>query len=128
MKLVGWTYHEFKSPFDIHVIADVCILLDALQCGSCHWARMTKINMNHHRDEVNKRKVNGETVGKARQPRSDKGIKRRKSTPGVGKDAGDEEDGAWPVKKQKRAKESHQEIQEKPAATGSSYQQRVHRE
>ena len=36
-KLIGWTYPEFKSPFNIHTINDVHILLEALQCGKCYW-------------------------------------------------------------------------------------------
>ena len=63
-KLIGWTYHEFKSPFDIHVIDDVRILLEALQCGRCCWVRMTKSDLNLHRNEMNKRREAGETVGK----------------------------------------------------------------
>jgi hypothetical protein len=105
-KLIGWTYCEFKSPFDIHTINNVHILLETLQCGRCCWIRMTKSDMNNHRDEVDKRKVAGETVGKARKPRSDKGIKRPwKKAPGVHEDDGNkEDDGAPPVKKQKRMK------------------------
>ena len=60
--------------------------------------------MNNHRDEVNKRIAAGETVGKARQLRSDKGTKRpRKKAPGAG-DGDGEDEGAPPAKKQKRAK------------------------
>ena len=105
-KLIGWTYCEFKSPFDIHTIDDIRILLEALQCGRCCWVRMTKSDMNNHRDEVDKRKVAGEIMGKARKPRSDKGIKRpQKKAPGVGEDNGNEDDdGAPPAKKQKRMK------------------------
>ena len=62
-KLIGWTYHKFKSPFDIHIIDDVRILLEALQCGRCCWVRMTKSNLNLHRNEMNKRREAGETVG-----------------------------------------------------------------
>jgi hypothetical protein len=88
-KLIGWTYCKFKSPFDIQI-------------------RMTKSDMNNHRDEVEKRKSAGETVGKARKSRSDKGIKRpQKKAPGVGEDDGDEDDGAPPAKKQKKTKELH---------------------
>ena len=36
-KLIGWTYPEFKSPFNIHTINDVHILLEAFQCGKCYW-------------------------------------------------------------------------------------------
>jgi hypothetical protein len=102
-KLVGWTYQEFKSPFDIHTI-DVRILLEALKCGRCCWVRMTKSDMNNHRDEVNNRREAGETVGKARQPRSDKGLKRpRKKAPGAGEGTGDDGGEMPPAKKQKKA-------------------------
>jgi len=105
-KLVGWTYREFKSPFDIHTIDDVRILLEALQCGRCCWVRMTRSDVNHHRDEVSKRIAAGDTVGKARKPRSDKGVKRPwKKAPRAGEGNGDEEDDEAPlVKKQKRVK------------------------
>jgi len=105
-KLIGWTYHEFKSPFDIHAVDDVRNLLEALQCGRCCWVRMTKSEVSRHKDEVNKRRAAGEIVGKARQPRSDKGTKRpRKKAPRVGEGAGaGEDDGAPPAKKQKRVK------------------------
>ena len=110
-KLVGWTYSEFKSPFDIHTIDDFCIPLKALQCGRCCCVRMTKSDMNNHRDQVDKRKVAGEIVGKARKPRSDKGIKRlRKKAPGVGEDSnnGNKEDDAFPpAKRMKAAPEPH---------------------
>lgn len=105
-KLVGWTYREFKSPFDINTIDDVRILLEALECGRCCWVRMTKSDMNRYRDEVDKRKAAGETVGKKRQPRSDKGIKRpRNKASGVGdSDSDKDKDEAPPAKKQKKAK------------------------
>ena len=63
---------------------------------------MTRSDMNHHKDDVSKRIAAGEKVGKARQPRSDKGVKRpRKKAPGAGE--GDD-DGAPPVKKPKKVK------------------------
>jgi hypothetical protein len=102
-KLVGWTYHEFKSPFDIHTIDDVRLLLEALQCGKCFWVRMTKSEVGRHKAELDKRRAAGETVGKPRQPRSDIGTKRpRKKAPGVGEGAGDDDE-APPAKKRKRA-------------------------
>ena len=103
-KLIGWTYHEFKSPFDINTIDDVRDLLEALQCGRCCWVRMTQSEVNRHKDEVNKRRAAGETVGKERQPRSDKGTKRpRKKAPGVGEGTDEREDnGRPPAKKQKK--------------------------
>jgi hypothetical protein len=103
IKLVGWTYREFKSPFDIHSIDDIRNLLEALQCGKCYWVRMTKNEVNRHRDDVSKRRAAGETIGKARQPRSDIGVKRpRKKRPGASEGA--EDDGPPPAKRQKKAK------------------------
>jgi hypothetical protein len=99
-KLVGWTYQEFKSPFDIHTIDDVRLLLAALQCGSCFWIRMTKGEVNRHKQDLDKRRAAGEIIGKPRQPRSDIGTKRpRKKAPGVGE--GDDDD-APPMKRQKK--------------------------
>ena len=72
---------------------------------------MTKSDMNNHRDQVDKRNVAREIVGKARKPRSDKGIKRLwNNAPGVGEDLdnGDKEDNvAPPAKRMKAASEPH---------------------
>jgi hypothetical protein len=43
-------------------------------------------------------------VGKARQPRSDKGVKRPWKALGASEDASEKDDGAPPAKKQKMAK------------------------
>lgn len=106
-KLVGWTYRDFKSPFDIHTIDDVRLLLEALQCGKCYWVRMSKSEVGRHKEEVETRRAAGETVGKPRQRRSDIGTKRpRKKAPGVSEGAGErEDDGAPSAKRQKKAKE-----------------------
>ena len=114
MKLVGWTHHEFKSPFNIHTIDDVRLLLDALQSGSCHWKRMTKGEVNRHKKDLEKRRAEGETIGKPRQPRSDIGTKRpRKKAPGMGEE---DDDDAPPAKKQKkRTSKKGDEINAPPA-------------
>ena len=114
MKLVGWTHHEFKSPFDIHTIDDVRLLLDALQSGSCHWKRMTKGEVNRHKKDLEKRRAEGETIGKPRQPRSDIGTKRpQKKAPGMGEE---DDDDALPAKKQKkRTSKKGDEINALPA-------------
>jgi hypothetical protein len=99
-KLVGWTYRDFVSPFDIHTIDDIRLLLEALQSGNCYWMRMSKGEVNRHKIDLEKRRAAGETIGKARQPRSDIGTKRpRKNAPGVGEG---EDDDAPPAKKQKK--------------------------
>lgn len=52
---------------------------------------------------MDKRKVAGEIVGKARKPRSDKGIKRPwKKAPGVGEDNGNKEDDVAYQKRSRR--------------------------
>src|ERR1700678_2928959 len=73
-KLVGWTYRDFISPFDIHTVDDIRLLLEALQCGSCFWMWMSKIEVNRHKIDLEKRRAAGETIGKPRQPRSDRGM------------------------------------------------------
>lgn len=100
-KLVGWTYRDFISPFDIHTVDDIRLLLEALQCGSCFWMRMSKIEVNRHKIDLEKRRAAGETIGKPRQPRSDRGTKRpRKMAPGVNE--GVDDDDPPPAKKQKK--------------------------
>jgi hypothetical protein len=100
-KLVGWTYRDFVSPFDIHTINNIRLLLEALQCGSCFWMRMSKGEVKRHKIDLDKRRAAGETIGK-QQPRSDKGSKRpRENAPEVGE--GDNDD-APPAKKQKKGR------------------------
>ena len=63
---------------------------------------MSKNEVHHHKIDVEKRRAAGETIGEAREPRSDKGTKRpHKKAPGVCE--GDKND-ALPAKKQKKGK------------------------
>lgn len=75
-KLVGWTYHKICSPFDIHTISDIRVLLDALRSGKCHWVRMGQSELTKHAKEVEAKEAAGEVVGKKRKGRSDSGLKR----------------------------------------------------
>lgn len=100
VKLVGWTYNKFVSPFEIHTIDDVRTLVEALRCGRCHWVRMTATEVTKNARDVEARKAAGETVGKQRKVRSDLGIKRPR------KGNADDDDGnneAGPSKKRKPA-------------------------
>ena len=100
VKLVGWTYNKFVSPFEIHTIDDVRTLVEALRCGRCHWFRMTATEVTKNARDVEARKAAGETVGKQRKVRSDLGIKRPR------KGNADDDDGnneAGPSKKRKPA-------------------------
>jgi hypothetical protein len=57
VKLVGFTFHEFISPFDISTVNDLRILRDALRCGSCCWVRMTKGEVARHSADVDEQRV-----------------------------------------------------------------------
>ena len=76
VKLVGWTFTRFASPYDIHTVDDVRTLLTALRCGACHWMRLTKAEISKHAKEIEDREAAGETVGKKRKKRADAGIKK----------------------------------------------------
>ena len=101
MKLMGWTFCEFKSPFDIHTIDNVCLLLEALQSGSCFWMWMSKNEVHHHKIDVKEessQKNNRESKGTKVRERYQRP---HQKAPGVGK--GDKND-APPAKKQKKGK------------------------
>jgi hypothetical protein len=101
VKLVGFTFHEFISPFDISTVNDLRILRDALRCGSCCWVRMTKGEVARHSADVSAREAAGDIVGKKRKARSDKGstrgTRRKKNLPV----SDDEEDAPGPSKRRK---------------------------
>ena len=103
VKLVGWTYNKFVSPFEIHTIDDVRTLAEALRCGRCHWVRLTSSEITRHAKDVETRKAAGETVGKARKIRSDVGTKRPRK--GIADDSGieDSDNEPGPSKKRKTA-------------------------
>ena len=102
VKLVGFTFHEFISPFHISGINDLRILRDALRCGSCCWVRMTKGEVARHSADLAAREAGGAVVGKKRKGRSDKGMMRgpqRKK--GLDDDEEEDQTAAGPSKRQK---------------------------
>jgi hypothetical protein len=103
VKLIGWTYNKFVSPFGINTIDDVRTLVQALRCGRCHWVRMTASEVTKHAKGVEARKAAGETVGKPRKIRSDLGSKkpRKRIADDDDDEGGDDEPG--PSKKRKLA-------------------------
>lgn len=104
VKLVGWTYNKFLSPFEINTIDDVRTLVQALRCGRCHWVRMTVTEVTKHANDVEARKAAGETVGKPRKIRSDLGSKKpRKRTDRDDDEGSNNEPMAGPSKKRKVA-------------------------
>lgn len=74
VKLVGWTYHEVVSPYEIHTIDDLRTLHNALVCGACFWLRLSKRELAAHKTDIEQREAAGETVTKKRKERSDKGV------------------------------------------------------
>jgi hypothetical protein len=104
VKLIGWTYNKFVSPFEIHTIDDVRTLVEALRCGRCHWVRLTATEVTKNARDVEARKASGETVGKPRKVRSDLGSKRpRKGNADDDDDDGGSNNEAGPSKKRKPA-------------------------
>jgi hypothetical protein len=75
-KLVGWTFDQIVSPFEIHRIDDVRTLVEALRSGQCHWERMTRLAITQHARAMEEREKTGEIIGKKRKQRSDAGKKR----------------------------------------------------
>lgn len=101
VKLVGFTFHEFTSPFNISSINDLRILRDALRCGSCCWVRMTKGEVARHSADLAAREAGGAVVGKKRKGRSDKGMKRRPQRKKGSDDDEEEEEAPGPSKRRK---------------------------
>jgi hypothetical protein len=103
VKLIGWTYNKFVSPFEIHTIDDVRTLVEALRCGRCHWVRLTATEVTKNARDVEARKAAGETVGKPRKVRSDLGSKRPRKGIADDDDDGGSNNEAGPSKKRKPA-------------------------
>jgi len=104
VKLVGYTYQEFTSPYNISVVDDLRLLRDALQCGLCCWIRLTKGEVSKHTAEMSSRVAAGEKVMTKRKVRVDKGKKRGKRTAtdlGAEDKENDDIGGAGPSKRRK---------------------------
>lgn len=106
VKLVGWTYDKMVSPYEIYTIDDICLLHNALVCGSCFWMRLSKRQIHQHTEDMERREAAGEVVKKKRKERSDKGTAkgpRRKQGGQEAAEDGDEEEEpeARPSKKRK---------------------------
>lgn len=115
VKLIGWTYNKFVSPFEIHTIDDVRTLVEALRCGRCHWVRMTATEVTKNAKDVEARKAAGETVGKPRKVRSDLGMKRPRK--GNADDDESNNNEAGPSKKRKPAVRKSAATKKPSAAT-----------
>ncbi|KAH7923676.1 hypothetical protein BV22DRAFT_1014944 [Leucogyrophana mollusca] len=77
IKLVGWPIDvPFMSPSKICTVTEIRKLRDALKDGSCHWVTMSAAEVEQHTKNIAARRAAGETVGKPRAPRGDRGKKR----------------------------------------------------
>lgn len=80
VKLIGWTKGvPFANPSAIGTVSDLRKLRDDLKSGKCHWVKLTQSQLSEHNTLLDTRREEGETVGRARKTRSDKGKKRKSS-------------------------------------------------
>lgn len=102
VKLIGWTYHSFISPYEIYTIDNLQNLHDALVCGACFWMRLSKREMTQHKADIEKRELMGEVV---RKERSDKGVpkgpKKKQGAQEADEDSDEDEPKAGPSKRRK---------------------------
>lgn len=111
VKIIGWTHNKLISPFNIHTVDELRTLRDALRCGACYWARMTKAELTRHSKEMEMRESAGEVVVVKRKERSDKGKKKGpRAKLGADEEGGSEDldtdvdqNGAGPSKRRKVA-------------------------
>ncbi|KAI0245195.1 hypothetical protein BJV78DRAFT_1140542 [Lactifluus subvellereus] len=67
VKLVGWTYHELVSPYEIYTIDDLQTLHNALVCGACFWMQLSRGDITQHKVAMAQREAAGEVVKKKRK-------------------------------------------------------------
>ena len=78
VKLIGWTKGvPFANPSVIGAVSDLRKLSDDLKSGMCHWVELTQSQLSEHKAMLDAHREDGETGGKARKTRSDKGKKRK---------------------------------------------------
>jgi hypothetical protein len=78
VKLAGYPLKDFASPSTISNTADLRTLRDAYKTGSCKWVRLTEAEVEAHAKDIEVRRKNGETIGKARKKRKDAGVLRKR--------------------------------------------------
>ncbi|KAG1738869.1 uncharacterized protein EDB91DRAFT_1054381 [Suillus paluster] len=76
--LDGWPATiPFTSPWNIHTVCEIQELRDALKAGTCAWKRLTKTELEKYKEDLERRRAAGETVGKPRKKRSNSGTSRK---------------------------------------------------
>ena len=100
VKLMGWPDGiAFVNPSHLGTVADLRRIRDALRDKSCHWKALTAIESKAHEVELQARAAAGEAIQVPHKKRSDFGRK-RKTIPGEGSTAADQE---RPAKRAKKA-------------------------
>ena len=85
---MGWPNEvAFKSPYKLSTVDDVRALFNALKDGTCTFIKLSKRDHDAFKDQLRSRRQAGESVGKPRKERSDKGHSRGKRSALNGEDA-----------------------------------------
>jgi hypothetical protein len=70
-RLVGWDKDiRFANPSEIGVLKDLRKLRDDLKDGRTYWTTMTKAEVDAHMADIEKRRQEGEVIGKVRKQRT----------------------------------------------------------
>jgi hypothetical protein len=79
VKLIGWPPAvQFANPSEIRTVDNIRKLREALKVGDCKWIVQTRRQQQEHIEMLAARVAAGESVGKKRKQRSDKGKSRQK--------------------------------------------------
>ncbi|KAF8335250.1 hypothetical protein F5887DRAFT_892057 [Amanita rubescens] len=74
VRLTGWLNNlKFVNPSHISTVDEIRMLRHSLQVGTCHWVRLSQAEVAEHANNIIQLQQNGETVGRKRKERSDKG-------------------------------------------------------
>ncbi|KAI5990511.1 hypothetical protein EDD15DRAFT_2170299, partial [Pisolithus albus] len=85
INLIGWLEGiPFQSPHAITNAKHLWTLHDALKAGTCHWAYMTRQQLELYQDQLKEQQSTSEVVGKPRKKCSNVGRKQRHTVPGRG--------------------------------------------
>lgn len=116
IELIGWPSRvKFANPSQIGTVDEIRALRFALNSGTCKWHPQSKQSQIAHAAMLQAKHDAGETVGKKRKPRRDKGTRRSggKRTRREAEESGeDEEEEEQPRRKKAKGKRKRQEAEE----------------
>lgn len=79
IKIIGWPESiPFIAPSSMTHCDDVRNLVHALQTSKCHWAQLSKRQVEEHMENICQREAAGEAIGHRCKERADKGKKRKR--------------------------------------------------